>query len=240
MECLHYQPFVHSNIKHSAVGFTPPPPPETYVVVLARLSKRAQSFILPLHSSNVTAQGASPRLHQSRNVNDPSLFSRRYPSHKMQHLPLPTRPRITVRSPLGDSIRHATSRGNNNKLLPLFPGYPRLEEPSALNAAPADDRARHCPARSMSATHTSISSYSNPPPPLDWRRTPQKIYDYGHKLWDFTPLKSISFGVNDFPGVNLGDVLRKPFHAGCWYVYRDSFRLVSVALSRIDCHDRFL
>jgi len=48
-------------------------------------------------------------------------------------------------------------------------------------------------------------------PPLNWRRIPQKIYNYGRKQWYFTPSEPISFSVNGRLGVNMGDALRKRF-----------------------------
>jgi len=90
------------------------------------------------------------------------------------------------------------------------PDSPNSPPQIAAPADPADNGAGDCPIRSMSASpipaHQAVTF-----PPLNWRRVPQKIYDYGRKQWDFTPSESISFSMNGRPGVNMGEVLRKRF-----------------------------
>ena len=46
-------------------------------------------------------------------------------------------------------------------------------------------------------------------PPHNRRNIPQRPYE--RKRWDFTRLKDVSFEVNGFPGVNMGDALRGIF-----------------------------
>jgi len=48
-------------------------------------------------------------------------------------------------------------------------------------------------------------------PPPNWFKIPQELYGHGKKQWDFTPSGSISFSVNGFPGVNIGDALHNKF-----------------------------
>ena len=48
-------------------------------------------------------------------------------------------------------------------------------------------------------------------PPRNWHMIPQVAYNHGEKQWDFTPSECISFEVDRFPGLNLGDALRKSF-----------------------------
>lgn len=49
------------------------------------------------------------------------------------------------------------------------------------------------------------------PPPRNWHKVPQEAYDHGRKQWNFAPLECISFRVDGFPGVNMGDAFRKRF-----------------------------
>ena len=40
---------------------------------------------------------------------------------------------------------------------------------------------------------------------------PQKVYGHGNRQWDFVPSEPTFFNVNGFPGINMGDALRKVF-----------------------------
>ena len=66
----------------------------------------------------------------------------------------------------------------------------------------------------------STSTFHPPPiplpqavtfPPPNWRKIPQKVYDGGRKQWYFTPSPPISFSVNGFPGVNMGDAFHNTY-----------------------------
>lgn len=100
----------------------------------------------------------------------------------------------------------------------ILPNPPFFHAPDPLELplqtpAPVDDMTSLCVVYSVSSSLPP----SMPPPqsmpltPVNWRRIPQETYDHGRKQWDFTRSESISFGVNGFLGVNMGDALRKRF-----------------------------
>jgi hypothetical protein len=81
------------------------------------------------------------------------------------------------------------------------------------NAQPADvnDEATIPIARSPP---TQPPPTLSPPQPVvflppKWHVIPQRPYKRNH--WDYRPSEAIPFQVNGFPGVNMGDVLRKQF-----------------------------
>jgi hypothetical protein len=78
---------------------------------------------------------------------------------------------------------------------------------------PIDDGRRLC-----AVCSTLISPPSPVPspqtatfPPFHWKMIPQNIYGRGRKQWGFRPSQSVSFNTNGFPGMNMGDALRKRF-----------------------------
>jgi len=90
-------------------------------------------------------------------------------------------------------------------------------DPSSLLpqvTAPVPSRTSLC-----AVCSASTSLLPPPPPPAqiatpappNWHRIPQKAYNCGENQWDYTPSGGISFRVNGYPGVNMGDALRKRF-----------------------------
>ena len=104
----------------------------------------------------------------------------------------------------------------------LLAASPDLEYPSQVPdppnvppqiAVPVDDGTRSCVVCSAS---TSVPPPTCPlrsilPPPHNWYRIPQRPYDHGQKQWGFTQLGRVSFEVDGFPGMNMGDAFRKRF-----------------------------
>jgi len=86
-----------------------------------------------------------------------------------------------------------------------------VPEPSSVQpqiAAPVEDVAKFC---AVCSTSTFLPPPLSTFPPPNWRKIPQKVYDYGRKQLDFTLLPPISFSVNGFPGVNMGDAFHNRF-----------------------------
>ena len=115
------------------------------------------------------------------------------------------------------------------------PGIP-LDEFLYKNTPPVDEWARPCAIYSASGllsppipppqamTFPSPQVTTSPLPqtitlhsqdttflPPNWRKIPQKAYNYGQKQWNFTQLEPIHFSVNGRRGINMGDALRKMF-----------------------------
>jgi len=110
--------------------------------------------------------------------------------------------------------------------LPKAPGFSII--PQAATAL-ADDVTRGldtCYARATGTglvltgfTHPPVSIPTIPLPfpsfpsaaefPTNWIRIPQRIYNYGHKQFDFKRLGPIIFSTKDHLGINLGDAYRK-------------------------------
>ena len=93
------------------------------------------------------------------------------------------------------------------------PAGESFEDSSPQIVTPVDDDAG---LRATCSVTTSLlppihSSQMAPSYPPNWRRIPQNVYDYGWKQLDFRPSDPILFRVNGYPGVNMGDALRKKF-----------------------------
>jgi len=91
--------------------------------------------------------------------------------------------------------------------------YEFLLMESQLNTQPShlDESSGICPVCSTSPPLPSPSSQVLTFRPPKSHKIPQRPYK--QKQWDYTPVKSIPFYVNGFPGVNMGAALRKIFTA---------------------------
>ena len=99
----------------------------------------------------------------------------------------------------------------NPSLPPHYDSAPSSSSPQIVT--PVDDEARFCAIYSVSTSPLPPIPASQTAPSYspNWRKIPQKVYDYGKKQWNFRPSKPILFHVNGYPGVNMGDALRKKF-----------------------------
>jgi len=92
-----------------------------------------------------------------------------------------------------------------------FHGVSGLSNVTPQIIDPVEDMPRLC---AICSVPVSLPPPIPPPPvvtfpPPNWYKIPQKLYGHGKKQWDFTPLVPISFSVDGFPGVNMGDALNK-------------------------------
>jgi len=66
------------------------------------------------------------------------------------------------------------------------------------------------------STGSSFHKHQSPPhpppaPTPKWVEVPQRVYEHGRRQRDFKRSEPILFSVNDLPGINMGDALRKHF-----------------------------
>lgn len=124
-------------------------------------------------------------------------------------LPPPTAPDL-------ENIHEISETPRDNQEAIPDPSHPHIPDPTSRPptiTTPVDNRMNLCAVCSASS---SLPLPVLPPqtatsPPSNWHKIPQRVYDHGRKQWDYTPSGCISFGVNDRPGMNIGDALRKRF-----------------------------
>ena len=134
----------------------------------------------------------------------------------------PASEKVLLSQNLHDFLQTFASTGPEYPCGPL-PETPSTETPSSTPStqeappnSPPNVPDKLSPPPQMAVIWSASPSSSPLPqtptfPPPNWNKIPQNVYKHGRKQWNFVPLESISFTVKGYPGVNLGDALRRSF-----------------------------